>query len=305
MVVCARDEGPYLAKCLDALLAQSQSRPSIVVVDDGSIDGTYELAQSYADRHKGLRVLKRPRASRKGHAHGVPIAEAFNYALATVDLGAFDYLAKIDADIVLASGYFERLLEAFESDPKLGLATGQTANEPARDLRGGNRVFRMACWLDASWGGRMPAVLAEDTYTAFRAMLKGWRARIVPGAECFHLRPNRSKPLGRKLAEAFWRGAACRMLGYHPLLFLGRLALSAFRPPGPMGALVGLGGWAYARAMGYEAEPELRAFVRRFQAQRVVEAVAALGRIVEVPLHSLRGAGEDRRKRGLPTPERA
>ncbi|MEM2226108.1 MAG: glycosyltransferase family A protein [Candidatus Bathyarchaeia archaeon] len=276
-IICAKDERPYLAKCLDALLAQSAPGLSIIVVDDGSIDGTYDLARSYANRHEAIRVLRRPRAKGgKARAHGIPIAEAFNYAVASVDLRGFDYLAKIDADVVLSDGYLEELLRAFESDPRLGLAAGQTINEPTGDPRGGNRVFRMACWLEASWGGRMPEVPAEDTYTALRAMLKGWRVRLIPRAECLHLRPNRLKPFGRKLAEAFWRGAACRMLGYHPLLFLGRLALSALRPPGPLGALAGLGGWAYAKAMGYEAEPELRAFVRRIQARRVAEA-AALG----------------------------
>ena len=276
-IVCAKDERPYLAKCLDALLAQSLPGLSILIVDDGSSDGTYELARSYSDRREGIWVLRRPRAPR-GRAHGIPIAEAFNYAISAVDLSAFDYLAKIDADIVLADGYFERLLEAFASDPKLGLAAGRTINEPTRDLRGGNRVFRMACWLDASWGGRMPEVLAEDTYTALRAIMRGWRIRIVPEAKCLHLRPDRSKPLGRKLAEAFWRGAACRMLGYHPLLFLGRFALSALRPPGPLVALAGLGGWIYGWAIGYGAERELRALLRGMQARRIAEA-AALGPI--------------------------
>lgn len=277
-IVCARDERPYLARCLDSLLAQSLRGLSITVVDDGSADGTYELARSYAERHGAIKVLKRPRARGRAPAHGIPIAEAFNCAVAAVDLKAFDYLAKIDADIVLAKGYFEELLRAFESDPRLGLAAGQTVNEPSRDIRGGNRVFRMACWIEASWGGRMPEVPAEDTYTALRAIKRGWAVRMIPGAECLHLRPNRLKPFGRKLAEAFWRGAACRMLGYHPLLFLGRLALSALRPPGPLASLAGLGGWAYAKAIGYGAEPELRAFVRRIQARRIAEA-ASLGPI--------------------------
>lgn len=285
-IVCARDERPYLARCLDALLAQSLPGLSIMIVDDGSADGTYELARSYADRHGAIRVLKRPRARGMGYAHGIAIAEAFNCAVEAVDLKAFDYLAKIDADVVLANGYFEELLRAFGSDPRLGLAAGQTINEPARDLRGGNRVFRMACWLEASWDGRMPEVPAEDTYTALRALMKGWRVGLIPRAECLHLRPDRLKPLGRKLDEAFWRGAACRMLGYHPLLFLGRLALSALKPPGPLGALASLGGWAYAKAIGYGAEPELRAFVKRIQARRVAEA-AALG-----PMGLLKRFGE-------------
>ncbi|MEM3463193.1 MAG: glycosyltransferase, partial [Candidatus Bathyarchaeia archaeon] len=107
VIICAKDERPYLAKCLNALLSQSLSDLSIAVVDDGSSDGTYELAQSYADRHKNIKAIKRPQTLIRWRSYGISIARAFNYALETMDLEAFDYLAKIDADVILAEGYFK------------------------------------------------------------------------------------------------------------------------------------------------------------------------------------------------------
>ena len=40
----------YLTKCLDSLLAQTWRNLEIIVVDDGSPDGSWDIMQDYAAR---------------------------------------------------------------------------------------------------------------------------------------------------------------------------------------------------------------------------------------------------------------
>ncbi|MFM9371988.1 glycosyltransferase [Streptomyces sp. Da 82-17] len=55
IVVPARDEAAVLRESLPSLLAQDYpGRAEIVLVDDGSSDGTGRLARALADRHRGL-----------------------------------------------------------------------------------------------------------------------------------------------------------------------------------------------------------------------------------------------------------
>lgn len=56
VVVPARDEAEVLPLSLPSLLAQDYpGRAEIFLVDDGSSDGTGELARSLAERHGGCR----------------------------------------------------------------------------------------------------------------------------------------------------------------------------------------------------------------------------------------------------------
>lgn len=45
----------YLREAIDSVLAQTWSDYEVLVIDDGSTDGTWELIQSYGDRVRGIR----------------------------------------------------------------------------------------------------------------------------------------------------------------------------------------------------------------------------------------------------------
>lgn len=66
VIIPARNEERNLGACLETLVAQSErvfalgTDWELVIVDDASGDGTRALAQSYADRHPGVRVLPAP-----------------------------------------------------------------------------------------------------------------------------------------------------------------------------------------------------------------------------------------------------
>lgn len=57
LIIPARNEAARLGPCLEGLAGQTYADLEVIVVDDGSADGTAELARGYAGRLPGLRVL--------------------------------------------------------------------------------------------------------------------------------------------------------------------------------------------------------------------------------------------------------
>ncbi|MFI7316351.1 glycosyltransferase [Streptomyces venezuelae] len=111
VVVPARDEAAVLARSLPSLLAQDYpGRAEVFLVDDGSSDGTGELARALAERHGGLPLTVgspgEPPAGWTGKLwavrHGMGLARARDP----------EYLLLTDADIAHEPDSLRRLVAA-------------------------------------------------------------------------------------------------------------------------------------------------------------------------------------------------
>ncbi|MET8451188.1 glycosyltransferase [Streptomyces sp. NPDC005209] len=111
VVVPARDEAPVLPASLPSLLAQEYpGRAEVFLVDDGSTDGTGELAHELARRHGGLPLTVdspgEPPAGWTGKLwavrHGIALARARDP----------EYLLLTDADIAHAPDSLRQLVAA-------------------------------------------------------------------------------------------------------------------------------------------------------------------------------------------------
>ncbi|HVS84951.1 MAG TPA: glycosyltransferase family 2 protein [Gaiellaceae bacterium] len=72
-----RDEQEFLGEALDSLAAQTLADHEVIVVDDGSRDGTAALAQEYARRDRRVRVLQQEPAGMVAAAeHARSVARA-------------------------------------------------------------------------------------------------------------------------------------------------------------------------------------------------------------------------------------
>lgn len=76
----------YLRACLDGVLSQTYPNLEIILVDDGSTDGSYAICEEYAARNAGIVLLRKP--------NGGP-SSARNHGL---DHASGRYVAFIDAD---------------------------------------------------------------------------------------------------------------------------------------------------------------------------------------------------------------
>ncbi len=103
VVVPTHDRGELVARAVRSVLEQTRPAEEIVVVDDGSADGTAELV---GRRFPAARLLRQAR-------HGVSAARNRGIAAA-----AAEWLAFLDSDDAWRPSKLARQLEALEQDPQ-------------------------------------------------------------------------------------------------------------------------------------------------------------------------------------------
>ena len=97
VVVPVYDVEAYLPEALDSVLAQSHRALEVVVVDDGSTDGSGALADDYAGRDPRVRVVHTPNRG-LGAARNVGVRHATGEILAFADS---DDVVPVDAYRIL------------------------------------------------------------------------------------------------------------------------------------------------------------------------------------------------------------
>jgi glycosyltransferase involved in cell wall biosynthesis len=102
-----RDGGAFLAEALDSLLTQTASNVEVIVVDDGSTDGTPAILERY--RRFGVQVHQQPRLGR---------VEAIRHAAA---VARGEFLAVLDADDVAVRDRLDAQRSYLEDHPQVGL----------------------------------------------------------------------------------------------------------------------------------------------------------------------------------------
>src|SRR5919199_4012680 len=75
---------PYLATCLQSLVDQRFTDFEVVVVDDGSTDGSRAIAEEFAARDERLRIVEQPNGG-LGKARNTGAEHATGEFLAFVD----------------------------------------------------------------------------------------------------------------------------------------------------------------------------------------------------------------------------
>lgn len=155
IIIPAHNEEAYLRDTLHALVHQSLPPKQVVVVNDNSTDGTEEIIDSFSNAKIDIRKLNH--SSADIHMPGSKVIQAFNRGLEVLD-DAYDFIVKLDADIILPDNYFERIGYIFQGNPKVGIAGGfayeQVAynewklNHPMNKnhVRGAFKAYSKACF---------------------------------------------------------------------------------------------------------------------------------------------------------------
>lgn len=220
-----------IARCIECVRAQSYAPIELLVVDNGSSDGTVGCLDGATTPHE--RVLL---------PHNTGFSAAHNLAIGRTH-GAF-YLA-LNPDVFAERGFVERLVAAMARDARAGSASGKllrAADERRLDSTGivlhpSQRHFdRGADEIDRGQYERMEYVFGasgaaafyrramlddvriegevfdesffayrEDADLAWRAQLLGWRCLYVPDAVARHVRrvtPERRRSLPASINRA-------------------------------------------------------------------------------------------------------
>ena len=268
------NERAHLPQFLRSLAMQTRLPDRLLLVDDGSTDGSDEAAAEFAYAHDWARLLRRPphEAERDRLATAKEL-EAFQWAVGQLDAD-WDVLGKLDADLRLTPRTLETLLGELENDERLGLAGSYLQENGSRihigegHVHGATKFFRRRCWDEIA---PVPAILGWDTIDEFTARMHGWRTQsfAMPDGDPEHLRPRGTHD---GLLRGYRRWGECSYaLGESPL----HVALYALRQMGTERPRVA-GGASYAA--GYvgaalrrlpRADSDVRAALRQEQKQRI------------------------------------
>lgn len=91
---------PYINEALDSLINQTYKNLEIIIVDDGSTDGSGEICDKYAAKDKRIRLI---------HQENRGVSTARNVAL---DLMTGEFVAFIDADDAYEPEFISTMLGA-------------------------------------------------------------------------------------------------------------------------------------------------------------------------------------------------
>jgi glycosyltransferase involved in cell wall biosynthesis len=166
VVIPCYNYGRYLAEALDSARAQSYPTVEIIVIDDGSIDDTEEVAAGYGPEIAYF------------HQENSGPAAARNMGARTA---AGVYLVYLDADDILDPTYLERTVREFESakDPRLAFVYTQMrtfgresaiTTFPVFDVR----PLLINNYVHASAALRADVVRSNPFDEALRAGLEDW-----------------------------------------------------------------------------------------------------------------------------------
>ena len=104
VIVPVYNTGEHLVRCIESLVDQTYPQLEIIVVDDGSTDGSPEVIAAFANQDERIKAIRQANAG---------VSAARN---AGIDAAAGEYVLFVDADDWLESNTFEILVREIESN---------------------------------------------------------------------------------------------------------------------------------------------------------------------------------------------
>jgi glycosyltransferase involved in cell wall biosynthesis len=298
LVCAARNEAELIQRTIASVVAQTVRPLKLIVVSDGSTDGTDDIVALRCAVHPWIELVRLPEHAERDYGGK---ALAINAGLDRVKDLPYEAIACVDADVSFKPDYFSFLLEKLSSDPALGVVgtpfvdgSGKTYDyrfASIEHVSGCCQMFRRACF--ESIGGYLPVKTGGiDSIAVITARMRGWKTRTFLEQTYLHHRAMSTAECGPIKAKAKL-GAKDFTIGNHPLWELFRCVYQMSRKPLLFGGLALAAGYlgAMMRRVPRPVSAEFIAFHRSEQMHR-------LGRIFRGNPFSTRNAGNMRRAAG-------
>ena len=209
LVTPAKDEEKNLSGLIQSIVKQTIKPILWIVVDDGSRDRTSGIIEEAKEMHDWIETIRLGECTWDLGIHLSYVCRTgFDYAIKYCKEHNvwYHYIGIIDADVVLSEDYFERLMNEFENNPKLGIASGEVWNIVGNEMiqnkqneylpLGGARLWSRECF-DKTGGYLLTCV--PDSVSNVKAILHGIETRIFKDIKFVSTR-------GSCSAKGYWIG---------------------------------------------------------------------------------------------------
>jgi glycosyltransferase involved in cell wall biosynthesis len=195
IIMPVHNEEAYLAQTLDAVVNQTLTPDRLILVDDNSTDNSGDIIERYAAKYPYIKKVTT--SSSELRLPGSKVVNAFKTGLRQLD-DAYDFIVKLDADLILPAQYFERIAQIFTSNPMVGIAGGFLLEKDKNGqwniyhpmdknhVRGGIKSYTKQCF--AAIGGLKNAI-GWDTVDELLAQYHGFELYTDESLTVKNLRP--------------------------------------------------------------------------------------------------------------------
>jgi glycosyltransferase involved in cell wall biosynthesis len=243
LVTPCKNEEKSLPKLAESIVNQTLTPNLWVIVNDNSTDKTSEILKDLEKKYNWIIVITLDGTKRDlGFHYAKVCSEGLSFLLdkSYIEKIPIEYIGLIDADMILENSFFEKIIDKFEKDPHLGIASGSAAyydgdklvNEIGRENlpNGGLRVWRRECFMET---GGFPISYSPDSVSNVLAILRGWETKKFVDIVGIQTRRTSS-------AEGLWKGFKTRgksdyYRGYHPLYIFFKFVKYSLTSPSYIG----------------------------------------------------------------------
>ena len=209
-IFCVRDSEKSIDKVMKSLLNQTVPPDEIIVVDDGSTDGTSEILESSQKEFPNIITVYKTQNKTRDYSR-IP-------TLWNMCLKKDYYFHMIGAgDVSYEKTYAEKLLAKFDNDPNLVIASGDFEPTIGKSPHGAGRFVRQSFFF--KYYDKYPEIMGYESEILHRALIKGYEMKIFNDVKMEH----HEKLGGKHNFEEF--GRSMKALGYHPAYVIGRCFL--------------------------------------------------------------------------------
>jgi glycosyltransferase involved in cell wall biosynthesis len=257
---CVKDSEKSIGKVITSLLDQTIPPNEIIIVDDGSTDGTSEILESFHKEYLNMITVYKTQNKTRDYSR---IPTLWNMCLKK----DYDFHMVGAGDVSYEKTYAEKLLAKFESDSNLVIASGDFEPTVGKSPHGAGRFVRQSFFF--KYYDKYPQIMGYESEILHRALIKGYEMKIFNDVKMEH----HEKLGGKHNFEEF--GRSMKALGYHPAYVMGRCFLEFVKNNnvGRKGAMNMF--WKYVtykpQAQGYFSQfPEdIRKEIRDYQSKKI------------------------------------
>lgn len=195
IVIPIHNEEAFLKSTLDSILQQTLLPKKVVLVNDNSTDNTEHIINEFCTKSNVFKYLYSTSSTQ--HMPGSKVINAFNKGLELLD-DNYNFIVKLDADVILPPNYFEVLASHFKTNNNLGISGGfiyeqndtgkWVLNHPMdKDhVRGAIKAYSKACFKAI---GGLKNAMGWDTVDELLARFHGFSIYTEANLHVKHLRP--------------------------------------------------------------------------------------------------------------------